>query len=228
MTALGKNDSITRNIAIFDLDHTISKRDTYLQFLLAFLSTHPLHIFRCIFLPVAVLLHKFHFRDNSWLKETFLTAIAGGSKKDRIHAFSKKFVERLLHSGLYASAQERIKQHRTNNDYLVLSSASFDFYVNPLAQQLGFDAVVCTRAEWDETERLTGRIAGNNCYGEFKKTATEKAISLLGDCGQITVYSDHHSDVPVFSLANHAVAVNPTEKLRKFAALNNFMVERWG
>jgi phosphatidylglycerophosphatase C len=216
-----------RNIAVFDLDHTLSKRDTYLHFLLSFLIVHPLNIVRCVFLPLAVLMHKLRLRDNSWLKEKFLRAVAKGSQKDHINAFSETFAKKIVQSGLHPSAQARIEQHRLSNDYLILASASFDFYVIPIARLLGFDKTVCTRAEWDASDRLTGRIVGNNCYGEFKKTATEKVFAALFPHGTVTIYSDHHSDLPVFSLATHAVAVNPTAKLRTIAATSNMSIEHW-
>ena len=216
-----------RDIVIFDLDHTISKRDTYLQFLILFLTAHPLNTIRCVFLPLAILIHKLHLRDNSWLKEKFLMAIAKGSRIDHVNAFSEVFAQKIVQSGLHASAKARIEQHRHNNDYLILASASFDFYVIPIARLLGFDETVCTRAEWDASDCLTGRITGNNCYGEFKKTAIEKVFASIGRHGKITIYSDHHSDLPVFSLATHAVAVNPTAKLRKIAASSNITIELW-
>lgn len=216
-----------RNAAIFDLDHTISTHDTYLQFLLRYLRAYPLRVLRCLGLPAAVGMHKLKLRDNSWLKEKFLTAIAGGTGRGRIQRFSARFVEKTLASGLYPLALERIDWHRERSDYLMLASASFDFYVEPLAKRLGFDAVVCTRARWDGADRLTGRIAGDNCYGQHKKVAIQRALEPLAPFDEITVYSDHHSDLPTFSLASRKVAVNPTPKLLEIAAGNEYSLLRW-
>ena len=227
MKASAFRENHVRDIAIFDLDHTLSKRDTYLQFLILFLTAHPLNTMRCVFLPMAVLMHKLHLRDNSWLKEKFLRAVAGGSRIDHVNAFSEAFAKKIVQSGLHASAQARIEQHRHNNDYLILASASFDFYVIPIARLLGFDETICTRAEWDTSDRLTGQIVGNNCYGEFKKTVTEKVLASLCPHGKVTIYSDHHSDLPVLSLASYAVAVNPTAKLRTIAVSSNITIEHW-
>jgi phosphatidylglycerophosphatase C len=216
-----------RNIAVFDLDHTLSKRDTYLQFLLSFLIAHPLNIVRCVFLPLAVLMHKLRLRDNSWLKEKFLRAVAKGSQKDHINAFSETFAKKIVQSGLHPSAQARVEQHRLSNDYLILASASFDFYVIPIARLLGFDETVCTRAEWDASDRLTGRIAGNNCYGEFKKTATEKVFAALFP----TRYG-HDLFRPPFRFAcffsgNPCGGRQPDRKLRTIAATSNMSIEHW-
>ena len=65
-------DTHLKTVAIFDLDNTITYKDTYLAFLFKLLRDHPLRLFNCVKLPVAVLLYKTGRRDNSWLKETFL------------------------------------------------------------------------------------------------------------------------------------------------------------
>ncbi len=215
-----------KDVAIFDLDHTISAKDTYLQFLLAYLRAHPIRFLRCLWLPWAVLMHKCNLRNNAWLKEKFLTAIAKGASKERIDRFSRRFVGKILSSGVNGKALERISEHRKKRDYLILSSASFDFYVDRLGRELGFDVIVCTRAHWDESGRLTGRIAGNNCHGEHKKIATRKVMDAMS-LGQVSAYSDHHSDLPMFSLASQKVAVNPTKKLHRIALANDFSVEWW-
>lgn len=215
-----------KNIAIFDLDHTISAKDTYLQFLLAYLRAYPIRFLRCFWLPWAVLMYKCNLRSNAWLKERFLTAIAKGAPKERIDRFSRRFVVKILSAGVNAKALERISEHRKRREYLILSSASFDFYVDRLGKKLGFDAIVCTQAEWDQSGRLTGRIAGKNCYGEQKKIATQEIIDVM-TISQITVYSDHHSDLPIFSLAGQKVAVNPTKELHQIALSNEFSVEWW-
>ena len=215
-----------RNVAIFDLDHTISKKDTYLQFLLAYLRAYPIRFLRCVWLPWAVLMHLCNLRSNSWLKERFLTSTAKGAPRERIDRFSKRFVEKILSASLNAKALKRIFEHQKSRDYLILSSASFDFYVDRLGRKLGFDAIVCTQAQWDESGRLTGRIAGDNCYGEHKKIATQKVLAAIS-AARVTVYSDHHSDLPIFSLASQKIAVNPTKKLYQIALSNEFSVEWW-
>ena len=216
-----------QNVVIFDLDHTISKKDTYLLFLLFLLKRYPWRLLRCILLPWYVLLYKAKLCDNSILKEKFLTAIAAGMERNCIEYVSTEFIQKLLHTGIYASARERIRFHKKQNDCLIVATASFDFYVNLLAQDLGFDTVVCTKAEWDSVGRLTGRIAGRNCYGLQKKVEIENVLSSMNNVAQITVYSDHHADLPLFSIADHAVAINPSQKLKRFSVSNKMTIERW-
>ncbi len=216
-----------QNIVIFDLDHTITKKDTYLGFLGLFLRRNPSRLLRCWFLPVAVLMYKLKLRDNSWLKETFLTRISAGTSIHRLNLIADDFVEMTMKNGLHADASRRITKHLDEGDFLVLASASFDFYVKKIAQNLNFDLIICTAAEWDKNKRLTGKIAGKNCYGLDKRTAVDTHLAPLDFTGEITVYSDHLSDWPIFELADKAVVINPRHKLDPKLLSVITSVEHW-
>lgn len=215
------------DIAIFDLDKTITRSDTYVQFLLSILKRRPLRAFRCIHLPFALLIFKAGLRSNSWLKETFLTAFAGGLTRDEICEFSESFTTEVLRDGVYQEALEQIAHHRRKGDRLTLASASFNFYIDILAAQLEFDDVLCTQAEWNDQDQLTGRILGKNCYGENKLEAVEKHLSTIEGKHQITFYSDHDSDLPVFLLSDIRIATNPNSRLEAIAGSHNISIVRW-
>ncbi len=216
-----------QTVAIFDLDSTITRKDTYVAFLITLLRMHPARLLRCGFLPIAVILHKTGLKDNSWLKETFLRTIAGGINRTQLDICADNFLTALTKHGIRSKALQKIQSHRQANHKLVLASASFDFYVENLAQQLGFDTIICTRSIWDNQNKLTGKIDGYNCYGVNK-------LNRLIDCFDqdrtelfIIGYSDHHSDKPFLDWVNRAIAVNPTEKLQQIAIQSNFDVENW-
>ena len=73
-------------VAVFDLDGTITRRDTYLAYLLGFLGRHPERWSRAAPLPFAVLYHLAGWRSNTWLKTTFLRAVLGAEGVSRHHA----------------------------------------------------------------------------------------------------------------------------------------------
>ena len=220
-------DNGTANIAIFDLDKTITKYDTYVHFLLSILRKKPLRTLRCVHLPIAVLMFKLGLRGNSWLKETFLTAFAGGLHKDEVKSLSESFVSKVLKKGVYQQALAQISQHREKGDQLILASASFNFYIDILGERLCFDDILCTKAQWNTEGRLTGKIDGNNCYGENKLKAVEKHLANITNKGQITMYSDHESDLPVFLLSDVRVATNPNNRLKALAANHDISIVHW-
>lgn len=214
-------------IAVFDLDHTITRRDTFLPWLTGILIRHPARWPASLPLPLAVLRHKSGRRDNHWLKTTFLGAIVGGLERPPLEAWSAQFLDTLIARGLRRRARATIERHRLAGDRLVLASASPDLYVEPLAAALGFDDVVCTRLAVDERGRPTGDLDGGNCYGPAK---VERLAAILGarpPQTSLTVYTDHHSDLGLLRLATHPVAVNPTRALRREARAAGIPIEDW-
>lgn len=214
-------------VAIFDLDSTITKKDTYVAFLLTVLKKHPTRLLRCGFLPFAIVIQKTGLKDNSWLKETFLRSIAGGMNQSQLKACTDHFLNTLQKQGLRKKALERIQKHRQAGHQLVLASASFDFYVTKLGKQLGFDTIICTRSSWNEQNQLTGKINGHNCYGKYK---LNRLIESLGhDKTDIIAigYTDHHSDKPFLEWTDKAIVVNPTKKLHQIALDKDYTIEDW-
>jgi HAD superfamily hydrolase (TIGR01490 family) len=213
--------------AIFDLDRTLTRRDTYLAFLFSTLQRRPTRFISSMRLPIAVLAHWAHVRDNTWLKERFLAAILGGATSEQIDSWSDAFVARVLHSGLRNQARKVIESHRQVGHRLIMATASFDFYVEKLAEQLGFDAVISTRPVWDSQGRISGKLESANCYGAAK---VERLIAHFGAARadwHIVAYTDDYSDLPMLEWADYAVTVNPTARLRAIARDRQYEIQDW-
>lgn len=215
-----------KTVAIFDLDLTISNCDTFVAFLLHVLSTSPLRCLRSLWLPAALALYYGGLRDNTWLKRKFLGTIAGGARRGTVETWAQDFVGQLHKSGLRPGALRALEQHRSMGHCLLLATASFDFYVNPLAASLGFDGVICTKSLWNKNT-LCGAIDGQNCYGQHKY---DRVVEFLGQdpepCHTVA-YSDHHSDLALLLWAREAYAVNPSRKLEKLAMQHGISVLDW-
>jgi phosphatidylglycerophosphatase C len=222
-------DSTNTNkvVAIFDLDKTITRKDTYLAFLVHLLRRHPTRILRSTWLPFAVFLYKLRLRDNSWLKKTFLQSIAGGMSRTQITLCTHQFLDTLIKQGLRPSALQAIKCHKDADHQLILATASFDFYTQELGHRLGFDKIICTQSCWDDNNNLLGKIKGENCYGENKLARLAEYFGDHRHQLHLIGYTDHHSDTPFLQWVDQAVAINPTHKLRKIANLKGFAIENW-
>lgn len=220
-----------RNVAIFDLDGTITRRDTYTALLLRALQHRPSRLVRALTLPLAAATHWAGLRDNAWLKARFLAAILGGIARDELQGLTGPFVAELLQCGLRTRARAAIDAHRAAGDYLLLATASFDFYCLEIGRTLGFDAVVCTRSEWQDN-RLVPVLVTGNCYGVVKLRRVQELLAnlpaRLPGPARLTVYSDSHADLPILGMADEPVAVNPTRRLAAIAATRCYRVEDWG
>mgnify|MGYP000868155406 CR=1 FL=1 len=162
-------------LAVFDLDGTITRRDTLLQYVAGFLWRHPWRLWRWGGCVLPLLRYATH-RDPGRLKGEVIHATLGGLAREPLSRWTARFVRRLLREGVYAEALDCIAAHRRAGDRLVLLSASPDLYVPQVAQALGFDGCICTELRWQPDDRLDGVLAGANRRGEEKARCLRSLI----------------------------------------------------
>ncbi len=199
---------------VFDLDGTITKKDTYIPFLASCMKTFGVRKWSILLLPIYTTIFKLGFITNSRLKAEFLKAILGGVTHDEVKAVAKQFVRQLFEGRINNEILELLHDYRRKGHRLILASASFDFYVETIADMLRTDSFVCTKAEIRD-HYFTGRIDGKNCYGEEK---VRQVLNLIGprEMQNIIVYTDHYSDLPLVRESRTAYMVNPNNKTRRY------------
>ena len=166
-------------------------------------------------------------RDNHWLKERALAGIVVPAPPELVKIRIDNLLTVIMNSQIRPQAIAAIKKHRQRGDRLILATASFDFYVHELGRRLGFDDVICTDAQRNDRARLTGRIAGRNCYGEEKRRRTEEIFGPNRQAWTIVVYTDHHSDLPLLEWADVPIVVNPTHALLEVARQRCYETLDW-
>ena len=128
---------------------------------------------------------------------------------------------------VYDEALELIREHRSAGRKVFIVSASPEEIVAPLAQYLGVDEALATRAELDEHGRYTGRTE-LYCYGPSKVVAIRAAAERDGiDLAASYGYSDSASDRPMLEAVGHPVAVNPDRELLRAARDQGWEVRRF-
>lgn len=209
-----------RRIAVFDLDGTLTKRDTYRYYLLGFILRNPGTWLNAALLPLDLAVYKLGDRDNSWLKERFLSRVLGGRSSAEIERWTRAYVTGVRQRGMRFPAVQQVRAHRDAGDAVVVATASFSFYVEALVEGLGVVECVCTEAEWSADKVLQGKISGLNCYGNTKLERVKAAVGKDREDTHVTAYSDHVSDLPLLTWADRGVFVNPgrEEKLAATAA----------
>jgi HAD superfamily hydrolase (TIGR01490 family) len=215
-------------VAIFDLDRTVTRRGTYTPFLFAVACQQPSSFRHLPAILAATAAYKTGSLSRGRLKEVMLTRVMGAMTRAEVAAHASRFVDDEVAVRLRPGAVAAIDAHRRAGHRLILMTASFDFYAELFRAALGLDSVIATRAEWDHADRLTGRIIGENCYGDAKLRALAAAEpGLAGRC-RVIAYSDHHSDAPLLAVADEAVAVNPSRRLRRLASERGYRIADWG
>ncbi|MCZ8257941.1 MAG: HAD-IB family hydrolase, partial [Polaromonas sp.] len=113
---------------------------------------------------------------------------------------------------LREDAMARLAWHQQAGHCCVMVSASPDVYLPRVAEQLGFDALICTGMEVEgegDKARLTGRMKTPNCHGEQKVVRLRAwAAERFGAAGlegaTLYAYGDTSGDKPMLRLAQHA------------------------
>jgi HAD superfamily hydrolase (TIGR01490 family) len=219
-------------LAIYDMDRTVTRRATYVPFLLH--AARRLAPWRLLLLPLAGILtlaYALRLIDRARLKELNYTLLVGrGVAPERLAPVAESFAGEQLSTNVLPQARAAIEADRKAGRRLVLATASYELYAGAIGRALGFDDVIATRTLTDTRGRVVARIDGANCYGDAKRDMVEAWLEgegLAREAVHIRFYSDHHSDAPMHRLADEAVAANPDARLARLAEAEGWEVVRW-
>ena len=202
-------------IAFFDLDGTITHRDTLFPLVLRLLGRRPLRLLRLPRVLPAVVRFASD-GDRGALKQSLLRSTLYGIPRDEILQVSRNFVTHVIAHNCYADALAAIRRHREHGHHLVLMSASVDFYVPEFGRQLGFDQVICTGVAWSG-EQIEGTLTTPNVRGEEKAIQFRAVVAARADTHTFA-YGNSDSDLPHLRLARHGLLVNGNLAARRAAA----------
>jgi phosphatidylglycerophosphatase C len=205
-------------LAVFDLDGTITRRDTLLPYVMGFPTSATRKALGMLVLVGTLLLFMLGRRDHGDVKAAFIHLTLDGQPRERMQAWTAQFVPALLKDGVYADALATVARHKQEGARLVLMSASTDLYVPAIGAALGFDEVICTGVRWNG-DRLDGRLATPNRRGKEKTRCFQALLNSYP--GLITAaYGNAASDLDHMRLANRPLLVNaPTGAQREAAQL---------
>jgi HAD superfamily hydrolase (TIGR01490 family) len=221
------------DLAVYDLDRTITRRPTYTLFLIHCALRRQQ--WRLVFVPVvvvAMLAYAMGLFDRGRLKEICQALLIGHKVHARdLRPLAESFADATVANNIRPGARKAIERDRAQGRRLVLATASYRLYAEAIAERLGFDDVIATGSVIGLDERVHARIAGKNCYGEEKMRMIAEWVEEsgpLGKHGHVRFYSDHASDEPAFLWSDEPVAVNPHDRLARMAIERGWAVEDWG
>ena len=202
-------------IAIFDLDGTITRRDTLFPLVLRRLAQRPWRLARLL-LVIPAAARFLVDRDRGALKQSMLRATLRGTARAELQAFACEFVRDRIANGCFREALATVRRHRDAGHHLVLMSASVDFYVPEFGRQLGFDQVICTEVSWQH-DRLDGTLLTANRRGE-EKARCLRALFAVRRYDDSFAYGNSASDLPHLQLVRHGMLVNGSLAARRAAS----------
>ena len=125
------------SLAVFDLDGTLSFRDTFAAFVAGYLRRHPARLIGTPGAALALAAWCVGVLDRGQLKSRLIRAFMGGDSRQDIEHWSRAFSSQLVDHGMRPEALEALQAHRQRGDCLILLSASPDLYVPEIGRLLG-------------------------------------------------------------------------------------------
>ncbi|MGZ2412008.1 HAD superfamily hydrolase (TIGR01490 family) [Sphingomonas sp. F9_3S_D5_B_2] len=221
------------DLAVYDMDRTVTRRPTYTPFLLhCALRRAPWRLLFLPFVASSMIAYVAGLIDRARLKEINHRLLLGRHIHPRdLTPLVDSFAQRQLETNIRPGAHRAIARDKAEGRRLVLATASYRLYADAIAGRLGFDDVIGTGSIIGLDERVQAKIAGENCYGPAKMRMIDDWINASGlksAHGHVRFYSDHVSDQPAFEWADEPIAVNPHGKLRRLAEQRGWGIEDWG
>ncbi len=140
---------------------------------------------------------------------------------DRWH---RQYMQSKIMPMIMPAARALVDKHRQRGDTLLIITATNRFITAPIAAEFGVPHLLATEPE-EIHGRFTGKVVGTPCYREGKVTRLKSWMDEHGKNLQGSwFYSDSHNDLPLLSVVDHAVAVNPDDILQRKAKKRGWQI----
>jgi HAD superfamily hydrolase (TIGR01490 family) len=205
-------------LVVFDLDGTITYRDTLLPYVTGYLARSRRSRLRMARLLPTLAAFGIGVADHGDVKSAFIRSTLGGATRAQLTTWTDEFVPWVIDHGSSPGALAMLKAHRDAGDLLVLMSASTNLYVPQIGQALGFNEVICTGVAFDAAGRLDGALTTPNRRGPEKVRCFE-ALQHQHPGMQTVAYGNAASDLAHLKLAAVPRLVNASPRTIRHAAI---------
>jgi phosphatidylglycerophosphatase C len=197
-------------VAAFDFDGTLTIGDTVVPFLRRF--GRPGRLAGTALRQAWPIGTGIVRRDRDRLRAIATAAALQGVPTDVLASVAARHADWIIAERLRPDTVARLAWHRRQGHLVVIVSASYEVYLDRVAQHLDVQGVAGTRLEFDDG-RCTGRLLGANCRGAEK---VERLRSWLAahdlDRDQVTLwaYGDSPGDRELLESSDRPVWVSTT------------------
>jgi len=216
-------DASPRNLALFDLDHTLIPIDSdyeWGQFLVRIGAVDPL--------TFAQRNAEFYAQYQAGTLDPveyleFALGNLARFARPQLDAWHQQFMQEVIRPALLPPAFALIEQHRAQGDLLVIITATNQFVTAPIAEALGVPHLLAANPEYRDDGSLTGKLLGVPSSGVGKVQHLQDWLGTLpqpqklADFPKSYFYSDSQNDIPLLSLVSNPVATNPNQQLQAHA-----------
>jgi phosphatidylglycerophosphatase C len=184
-------------LAVFDLDGTLTTRDSFLPFLVTY-AWRQRRLVPLLLLPFYLAAYLCRLLSDRAAKQGLLVCFCRHASRDALREHAAWFCRTWLPRHLHPTGVAKLREHQQAGHRVVLLSASPSLYVPAIAEYLGISETVCTCVQFEDGV-CTGAIVGPNCKGPFKVTLLREYLRTEAAPGNSFAYGDSSSDLPILN-----------------------------
>lgn len=221
-----------KNLAIFDLDHTLIHTDSD-------------NAFPKFLIEQGLLDADYATAQNEKFYQDYLSGCLNvadfvrfqispiahltPAQRNELH---QQFQAQYIAPHASQAAKDLVNRHHRAGDELLVISSTNEYIIAPICQQIfGIDNIIGTQLETDANGLFTGNIVGTPSLQEGKITRLNQWLAARGETlasyGKTYFYSDSQNDLPLLNLVDEPVAVNPDATLLAHAQAHGWAVLRF-
>lgn len=169
------------------------------------------------------------FKGKNALRKHFFKTFAKtfkGKTQQELETFFDHLIE-LGDDDINQSLINQIKEHQAQGNHVMILSGALRPFLEALTERLELEVtIIGTNLIYGLDGKCTGET-GAFINGDAKVAAVNNWLEELGKNAietEIWAYADSESDIPLLRFSDHAIIVNPNEKMRVIAEGNNWPV----
>jgi len=214
-----------RRLAVFDLDGTLTRADSFGPFVLGLLQRHPARLLRVPLLAAPAIGYLLGRVGRGELKAAVLRLLFGNLPRATVDGFADEYAHQVVRTRMFPEAVAALRAHLAAGDPVVLLSASPDLYVPRIGALLGVGETHCTRIRWNG-DRLDGHLEGLNRRDEEKLRVVERLRATYPGL-PVIAYGNSSPDLVHMRHCEQAVYVNAEAGLARQLAEGGIRCVNW-
>ena len=187
-------------ICAFDFDGTLTKKDTFVEFIRYVHGERKTITGFLLHLPL-LLLMKLHLYSNQKAKQKVFSCFFHNMEIDRFNLLCRDFAHTNKQRLLRPSGIKRIRKAIEEGDKVIIISASIDNWVCPFFDEFGGKIQIEGTQIEVKNGHLTGVFTTANCYGQ-EKVNRLKALYPQREDYHLTAFGDSRGDKELINYAD--------------------------
>ena len=191
---------MSKKIAFFDFDGTITTDDSLLKFIRFVVGDSRFLIGLFVLSPILIA-YKLKLIPNYKAKQKMLSWFFKGSSEEEFKRIANEYSLNHIEKILRPMAMDKIKWHQEQGHEVVIVSASIECWLKPWCDKQKLE-LIATQLEIKD-KKINGKLKSKNCFGQEKVNRIKEKFNL-NECVYIYAYGDSRGDKEMLELANES------------------------